>query len=64
MSLKDCCSTQQMSDSGDTTAAEAMQHADTAILALGRCEPVVLQVAFGFSLQQVCLCGVPFGICF
>jgi nicotinic acid mononucleotide adenylyltransferase len=36
MSLKDCCSTQQMAGSSDHAAAEAMQHADTAILALGR----------------------------
>jgi hypothetical protein len=36
MCLKDCCSTQQMAGSTDHAAAEAMQHADTAILALGR----------------------------
>jgi hypothetical protein len=36
MLLKDCCSTQQMSGTADSAAAEAMQHADTAILALGR----------------------------
>jgi hypothetical protein len=36
MCLKDCCSTQQMGGSTDHAAAEAMQHADTAILALGR----------------------------
>uniref|UniRef100_A0A383VJL8 MYND-type domain-containing protein n=1 Tax=Tetradesmus obliquus TaxID=3088 RepID=A0A383VJL8_TETOB len=35
MCLKDCCSSQQMAGSSDHAAAEAMQHADTAILALG-----------------------------
>ncbi|WIA31885.1 hypothetical protein OEZ86_002749 [Tetradesmus obliquus] len=35
MCLKDCCSSQLMAGSSDHAAAEAMQHADTAILALG-----------------------------
>ncbi|KAF6265828.1 hypothetical protein COO60DRAFT_764107 [Scenedesmus sp. NREL 46B-D3] len=50
MSLKDCCSSQQTSGSTDNAAAEAMQHADTAILALGS---LLLAVVRWCNLSQL-----------